>query len=169
MTKPVVNKLPNCFPQGLQPPSLIHSFELLNFYDEHLGHNLWYLPLFATFLLYFRGSFGRESGLGLPAKAWLLLPASALFEWYLITEGQVFVLFLLLNAGMVVMIAVRKAQGLAMDSNGRFLFYRALMTWVLIAVWVGYLWDDKVLREKYPGFLYVPEPWSYASLYLFKH
>ncbi len=155
--------------QGLQPSSLIHSFELLDYYDEHLGHNMWYLPLYATFLLYFFGSFGVKTESRLPVKAWLLVPVSAIYEWYLVTEGQIFPLFLLLSVGMAATIALRLAQGMRMDANSKFLLYRTLLTLVLVAAWVFYLWDDEILRRKYPGMLYVPEPWSYASLYLFKH
>lgn len=130
---------------------------------------MWYFPLYATFLLYFYGSFGKKSGYMLPAKGWLLLPASVVFEWYLVTEGQISVLFIALLVGMVATVALRHVQGLRMDANGAFLLYRTLLTLALVVAWVVYLWDDKTLREKYPGLLYVPEPWSYASLYLFKH
>ena len=58
----------------LDPPSLIDSFELLYFYDEELGHYMWYvehcddfdneflscfryLPYFLCFLLFFNSSF----------------------------------------------------------------------------------------------------------------
>lgn len=53
-----------------------------------------------------------------------------------------------------------------LDNNGRWLLYRGLLTLVLVSVWVGYLWNDEQLRLKYPGILYIPEPWSYLSLYV---
>ena len=52
-----------------------------------------------------------------------------------------------------------------MDPNAKFLFFRSALTLVLVAVWVVYLWNDATLRKKYPGWLYIPEPWAYVSLY----
>uniref|UniRef100_A0A8C3LDL2 Calmodulin-like protein 4 n=2 Tax=Phasianidae TaxID=9005 RepID=A0A8C3LDL2_CHRPC len=45
----------------------------------------------------------------------------------------------------------QKRKGLVLDSNGLFLFYSFIITLVLIAVWVVWLWNDKTLRKKYPG------------------
>ncbi|XP_051984833.1 ceroid-lipofuscinosis neuronal protein 6 homolog [Xyrauchen texanus] len=45
--------------KDLKPTSLIDSFELLFYYDEHLGYSIWYLyvPFFLILLLYFSGCF----------------------------------------------------------------------------------------------------------------
>ncbi len=149
---------------NLQPPALIEFFKLLDFYDEQLGHWVWYVPLFATYVLIFYGGFMKRNPSRIPISGWLLLLPSALFEWYLVTEGQIIVLFLIMMASMVVIRVFRSGDSL--DSNGRWLFLRGLLTLVLISVWVFYLWDDEQLRRKYPGLLYVPEPWSYTSLYI---
>ena len=147
----------------LKPASLVESFELLDFYDEHLGHMMWYAPLFAAYLVYFYGSFGKSSSTGF--GVWLLAIFGAGFEWYLVTEGQIFTIFILMFACMVPIVAFRAQQGLVMDPNAKFLFFRSALTLVLVAVWVAYLWNDETLRKKYPGWLYIPEPWAYVSLY----
>lgn len=155
--------------QTLKPKSLIHSFELLDFYDEYLGHQMWYVPLFTCYMVYFFGCFGRKNITeGLSARDWMLLVFSGLFEWYLVTEGQIFVTFLCMLFAMSVILFWRMEQGMTMDINGRFLFLRSLLVLLLVVVWVCYLWRDKQLRNKYPGLLYVPEPWSFASLYIMK-
>ena len=170
-----LSSLPLPFPpslpssQTLKPKSLIHSFELLDFYDEHLGHQMWYIPLFASYVVYFFGCFGRrDAGDGLSAGGWVLLVFSGLFEWYLVTEGQIFVTFLCMLLAMTATLFWRMEQGMTMDVNGRFLFLRSLLVLLLVVVWVWYLWHDEQLRNKYPGLLYVPEPWSFASLYIMK-
>ena len=149
---------------NLQPPALLEFFKLLEFYDEHLGHWVWYVPLFATYVLMFYGGFVRENPSKIPIAGWILLLPSALFEWYLVTEGQIFVPFLIMMACMVLIRLFRSGEFL--DSNGQWLFLRGALTLVLIGVWVIYLWDDEQLRRKYPGLLYIPEPWSFTSLYI---
>eukprot|EP00731_Ephydatia_muelleri_P013642 Em0007g952a len=153
----------SCDAHQLKPASLVESFELLDFYDEHLGHMMWYAPLFAAYLVYFYGSFGKSCSTGF--GVWLLAIFGAGFEWYLVTEGQIFTIFILMFACMVPIVAIRAQQGLAMDSNAKFLFFRSALTLVLVVVWVAYLWNDDTLRKKYPGWLYIPEPWAYVSLY----
>lgn len=85
---------------------------------------------------------------------------------YLVTEGQITELFLLTFFAMVVMVTFQRHKGLSPDSNGLFLFYSFSVTVLLVAVWVAYLWNDPVLRIKYPGLLYVPEPWSFYTLHI---
>ena len=166
LTFPSPSPLPS---QTLKPKSLIHSFELLDFYDEHLGHQMWYIPLFACYVVYFFGCFGqRDAGDRLSAGGWVLLVFSGLFEWYLVTEGQIFVTFLCMLLAMTATLFWRMKQGMTMDVNGRFLFLRSVLVLLLVVVWVWYLWHDEQLRNKYPGLLYVPEPWSFASLYIMK-
>ena len=45
---------------NLTPPALIQSFELLYFFDEYLGHELWYIPLFVSYFLVFYGNFDSK-------------------------------------------------------------------------------------------------------------
>ncbi|XDV18238.1 hypothetical protein PO909_023976 [Leuciscus waleckii] len=138
--------------KDLKPTSLIDSFELLYYYDEHLGHCMWYVPFFLILFLYFTGCFTQVKDEKMPYSGWLLLGPSAVYYWYLITEGQIFVLY--------------RRMGFMLDSNGRFLFYNFIITLGLVLVWVAYLWNDKVLRKKYPGIIYVPEPWSFYTLHI---
>ena len=130
---------------------------------------MWYIPLFASYVVYFFGCFGRRlPDKQLSARDWVLMVFSGMFEWYLVTEGQIFVTFMCMLFVMCVILFWRTEQGMEMDPNGRFLFLRSLLVLLLVVVWVCYLWEDKQLRMKYPGLLYVPEPWSYASLYIMK-
>ncbi len=43
--------------QKLEPKELIKSFELLYYYDEVLGHYMWYIPYFICLTLYFNSCF----------------------------------------------------------------------------------------------------------------
>ncbi|XP_037103165.1 ceroid-lipofuscinosis neuronal protein 6a [Syngnathus acus] len=155
--------------RDLKPASLIDSFELLYFYDEHLGHLMWYIPFFIILFIYFTGCFTEPTEqMKIPVTGRLLLVPSALYYWYLVTEGQITELFLLTFFAMVAMVIHQRHHGLRPDSNGLFLFYSFSVTVLLVALWVGYLWNDPVLRNKYPGFVYVPEPWSYYMLHIQK-
>lgn len=168
------NHLPlreNPLMMNLTPPALVQSFELLHFFDEYLGHELWYIPLFVSYFLVFCGNFGKKGKVhtNLSLKAWLLLLASVLEEWYLVTEAQIFPTFLVLLIAMLAILCYQSYRGRQMDSNGRWLWYRCLIVLVLIGVWSAFLWNDIVLRKRYPQLLYVPEPWSYATLYIMKN
>ena len=85
---------------------------------------------------------------------------------YLVTEGQITPLF------MVTLITMQ-ASALYnrfftkkhLDCNGKFLLETFQLTFVLVAVWSYYFWNDIELRKKYPGLIYVPEPWSVYSLH----
>jgi len=85
---------------------------------------------------------------------------------YLVTEGQIFEVFLLTFLAMLATYVYKRSQGLTPDLNGRFMLANFTLTLVLVAAWVHYLWDDPVLRVKYPGTLYVPEPWAYYTLHI---
>ena len=154
----------------MQPASLVHTFELIYFYDEVLGHEMWYLPLYIAYTLYFSGCFlpsVPQGALGVGGSALVLLSAG--FESYLVTEGQIFPLFFLTSLGMMGVWLWRGCgQGMVLDANGVFLLSRAMVTMVMVSGWVWWLWDDPQLRLKYPGWLYIPEPWSYVSLYVMK-
>ncbi|KAK5601770.1 Ceroid-lipofuscinosis neuronal protein 6 [Crenichthys baileyi] len=155
--------------KDLKPASLIDSFELLYYYDEHLGHLMWYIPFFIILLIYFSGCFSNsEDQKKIPVSGWLLLGPSSLYYWYLVTEGQITPLFLLTFLAMSAMMIFQRRKGLGPDSNGSFLFYSFSITVLLVSLWVAYLWNDPVLRNKYPGLLYVPEPWSYYTLHIRK-
>ncbi|XP_054901009.1 ceroid-lipofuscinosis neuronal protein 6a [Poeciliopsis prolifica] len=151
--------------KDLKPASLIDSFELLYYYDEHLGHLMWYIPFFIIVLIYFSAC-SSEAQEKMPLSGWLLLGPSSLYYWYLVTEAQITGLFLLTFLAMFIVRIVQQCKGVAPDSNGSFLFYSFSITLLLVSLWVAYLWDDPVLRTKYPGLFYVPEPWSYYTLYI---
>ncbi|CAN9506578.1 unnamed protein product [Ophioblennius macclurei] len=153
--------------KDLKPASLIDSFELLYYYDEQLGHLMWYIPFFIILVIYFSGCFSRaEDAETLPVSGWLLLGPSALYYWYLVTEGQITELFLLALLAMLGLALLQRRRGLVADGNGVFLLASFGLTAVLVALWVGFLWSDPVLRNKYPGFFYVPEPWAYYTLHV---
>lgn len=152
--------------KDLKPASLIDSFELLYYYDEHLGHSMWYIPFFLIIFLYFTGCFTQVKDEKMTTSGWLLLGPSAVYYWYLITEGQIFVLYVFTFFAMVATVMRQRRMGFVLDSNGRFLFYNFIITLGLVLVWVAYLWNDKVLRKKYPGIIYVPEPWSFYTLHI---
>lgn len=85
---------------------------------------------------------------------------------YLVTEGQIFSVYLVTLVAMVIIVFIRKSRDYSLDVNGRFLLYTFTVTLILTVAWVAYLWSDPVLRTKYPGIIYVPEPWAYYTLYL---
>ncbi|XP_050402285.1 ceroid-lipofuscinosis neuronal protein 6 homolog [Patella vulgata] len=151
----------------LQPPGLVNCFELLYSFDEEIGHLMWYIPFFFSLFLYFMGSFlpSSKARSSLGVRHWLLLIFSAVYYWYLVTEGQIFSVYILTFVAMVIAVLVNFSQGKKPDINGRFLFYTFSMSLVLIAVWVMFLWDDEVMRNKYPGVIYIPEPWSFYTYY----
>ncbi|XP_013413508.1 ceroid-lipofuscinosis neuronal protein 6 [Lingula anatina] len=156
--------------QKLEPKSLIDSFELLYMYDEEIGHWMWYVPFFVALYLYFIGCFAKKTmkcearNTGMNITACLLVLPSALYYWYLVTEGQIFPLFLIYYGLSIALILYEKARGECfLDVNGRFLMYTFTVTLLLVALWIGWLWSDRVMRQKYPGFFYVPEPWAYYT------
>ncbi|XP_065177861.1 ceroid-lipofuscinosis neuronal protein 6 homolog [Sycon ciliatum] len=155
--------------QKLEPQSLVDSFELLYFYDEHLGHLMWYIPFFLALVLFAWGSFVPSSAPAsqrhLPLSGHILLWPSALYYWYLVTEGQIFSAYIVSVLAIILIVLYRQlTSDQVLDCNGRFLLYTFLLTLAMIAGWVGYLWNDTVLRQKYPGLVYIPEPWSWYSL-----
>ena len=82
------------------------------------------------------------------------------------TEGQITPLFV---ASLVFMYAYffynQFIVGKLIDENGKFLISTFQLTLVLVGLWCFYFWEDKELRKKYPGLIYVPEPWSVYSLH----
>ncbi|XP_042198929.1 ceroid-lipofuscinosis neuronal protein 6 homolog [Callorhinchus milii] len=156
--------------RDLKPQTLIDSFELLYYYDETLGHLMWYIPFFIIIYLYFTGCFtARKEDSKMPLSGWLLVGPSGLYYWYLVTEGQIFILYIFTTFAMMATVMHQKRKGLFLDCNGLFLSYSFYITLALVAGWVGFLWNDKVLRKKYPGVMYVPEPWAYYTLHIKPH
>lgn len=152
--------------KDLQPPTLIDSFELLYFYDEQLGHLMWYIPFFLLLLIYFCSCFTNSGDQKLPLSGRLLLGPSALYYWYLVSEGQISELFLLTLLFMAVVWTRQRLRGHSLDSNGRFLLLSFSLTLLLLVLWSTVLWNDPELRRKYSGILYMPEPWSFYTLHL---
>uniref|UniRef100_A0A8D0RTB3 CLN6 transmembrane ER protein n=1 Tax=Sus scrofa TaxID=9823 RepID=A0A8D0RTB3_PIG len=145
----------------------IDSFELLYYYDEYLGHSLWYIPFFLILFMYFSGCFTpTKTESVMPGAALLLVVPSGLYYWYLVTEGQIFILFIFTFFAMLALVLHQKRKRLFLDSNGLFLFYSFAITLLLVALWVAWLWNDPVLRKKYPGVIYVPEPWAFYTLHV---
>lgn len=141
-------------------------FELLYFFDETLGHNLWYIPEFSGFTLFFLSSFVQQEVVqSLPVVAWFLLPFDALFTSYLITEGQIALAF---GAALLVMVTAAifyRLRGYKAGVNGQYLLTVYVLTAGIVACWSLYFWEHKLLRERYPGLLYIPEPWSVYTLW----
>uniref|UniRef100_A0A8C0TUI7 CLN6 transmembrane ER protein n=2 Tax=Canis lupus familiaris TaxID=9615 RepID=A0A8C0TUI7_CANLF len=145
----------------------IDSFELLYYYDEYLGHCMWYVPFFLILFIYFSGCFTpTKAESSMPGAALLLAMPSGLYYWYLVTEGQIFILFIFTFFAMLALVLHQKRKRLFLDSNGLFLFYSFALTLLLVALWVAWLWNDPVLRKKYPGVIYVPEPWAFYTLHV---
>ena len=150
-------------PQG---PLITEVFELLYFFDETLGHNLWYIPEFSGFTLFFLSSFvQKEVSQSLPIVAWFLLPFDALFTSYLVAEGQIALAF-----GIAVLVMINAAiffhfRGYRADINGQYLLCVYLLTVAIVACWSLYFWEHSLLRQRYPGVLYIPEPWSVYTLW----
>ncbi|RLV92587.1 hypothetical protein DV515_00013690 [Chloebia gouldiae] len=79
-------------------------------------------------------------------------------------ETLIFIPYIFTFFAMTALVLRRRRRGLVLDSNGRFLLLSFLLTLLLIAAWVGWLWDDGTLRRKYPGVIYIPEPWAFYTL-----
>nr|KAF6392485.1 hypothetical protein mPipKuh1_007695 [Pipistrellus kuhlii] len=150
-----------------RPIAMIDSFELLYYYDEYLGHCMWYIPFFLILFMYFSGCFTpTKAESAMPGAALLLVVPSGLYYWYLVTEGQIFILFIFTFFAMLALVLHQKRKRLFLDSNGLFLVYSFALTLLLVALWVAWLWNDPVLRKKYPGVIYVPEPWAFYTLHV---
>lgn len=85
---------------------------------------------------------------------------------YLVTEGQIFIPFIFTFFAMMATVVHQKRRGFVPDGNGLFLLYSFSLSLVLVTVWVACLWNDQVLRRKYPGVMYIPEPWAVYTLHL---
>ncbi|XP_054944051.1 ceroid-lipofuscinosis neuronal protein 6 isoform X5 [Physeter macrocephalus] len=68
--------------KNLKPETLIDSFELLYYYDEYLGHSMWYIPFFLILFMYFSGCFTpTKAESSMPGAALLLVVPSGLYYW----------------------------------------------------------------------------------------
>ncbi|XP_074533358.1 ceroid-lipofuscinosis neuronal protein 6 homolog [Halichoeres trimaculatus] len=153
--------------QTLKTSSLIEAFELLFYFDGTLGHLMWYVPLFLVLFLFFSGSFSRrKQEEKMPPAGWMLLTPNAAYYWFLITEGQTFILFIFTLFAMTATVMHQRRRGFVPDSNGLFMLYSFCAALLLVAVWVVCLWDDGVLRKKHPGLIYVPQPRAVYTLLL---
>ena len=152
----------------LKPRSLMLSFQLLYFYDEFLGHFMWYIPLFLSFYLYFSTSFSAHRSWPSLATAgpmfYLNLALNAAVFWYIITEGQVIEIYIVLMTSFSIMCVLQVRGGRYPDINGVFVFLCFSLSGILVLIWVWYLWSNPILRARYPGVLYVPEPWSVITM-----
>ena len=147
---------------------VVEVFELLYFYDEYLGHNMWYIPLFTAFTTFFFSSFtsrDQSTPSPLPLGGCLLLPLDALYYVYLVTEGQIIVIFGVMLMMMIGGVVVGHFIGRHPDVNARYLLSLYITTAILTGAWSLYFWNHTLLRQRYPGLLYVPEPWSVYSLW----
>lgn len=85
---------------------------------------------------------------------------------YLVTEGQITPLFVLTIFTMqLIKIYNSIVLKRSIDQNGQFLLVTFQITMILVSIWCYYWWNDIELRKKYPGLIYVPEPWSVYSLH----
>ncbi|KAJ8304111.1 hypothetical protein KUTeg_017694, partial [Tegillarca granosa] len=181
--------------QQLKPEGLVESFELLYLYDEIIGHLMCntflskcvkYIAYFACLLLYYAGCFQDRLFYTDTSRSILLSPFSKkkaylfslviLFKFvtmvtyfiedtFYFAEGQVFYVFGISFVAMIIITIKEYRKGHRLDRNGQFLLYTFSITLILIMCWVVYLWNDPILRKKYPGYLYLPEPWTYYTLY----
>ncbi|CAJ1055850.1 ceroid-lipofuscinosis neuronal protein 6 homolog [Xyrichtys novacula] len=134
--------------KSVRPSSLVDTFELLLHFDDTLGHLLWYVPLFLVLFLFFSGSFcRRKQEEKMPPAGWMLLAPNAAYYWFLITEGQTFILFIFTLFAMTATVMHQRRRGLVLDSNGLFMLY----------------------RKKHPGLIYVPQPRAVFTLHLRNH
>ncbi|KAM7002340.1 ceroid-lipofuscinosis neuronal protein 6 homolog [Tautogolabrus adspersus] len=153
--------------QDLKPSSLIDAFELLFHFDDALGHLMWYVPVFLVLFLFFSGCFShRKQEEKIPAAGWMLLAPNAAYYWFLITEGQTFILFIFTLFAMTATVMHQRRRGLVPNSNGLFMLYSFCAALLPVAVWVVCLWNDGVLRKKHPGLIYVPQPRAVYTLHL---
>uniref|UniRef100_A0A8D3B7P7 CLN6 transmembrane ER protein b n=1 Tax=Scophthalmus maximus TaxID=52904 RepID=A0A8D3B7P7_SCOMX len=149
--------------QEVRPSSLVDVCELLFHYDDTVGHVMWSVPLFLVLLFFFSGSYcHRTQEEALPPAAWMLLAPNTAYYWYMITEGQTFILFIFTCFAMAATVMCQRRRGMVPDCNGLFMLYAL----PLVAVWVACMWNDAVLRKKHPGLMYVPQPRAVYTLHL---
>ncbi|KAF0040778.1 hypothetical protein F2P81_006676 [Scophthalmus maximus] len=143
--------------------SQVDVCELLFHYDDTVGHVMWSVPLFLVLLFFFSGSYcHRTQEEALPPAAWMLLAPNTAYYWYMITEGQTFILFIFTCFAMAATVMCQRRRGMVPDCNGLFMLYAL----PLVAVWVACMWNDAVLRKKHPGLMYVPQPRAVYTLHL---
>ncbi|KAM7397237.1 hypothetical protein PAMP_020226 [Pampus punctatissimus] len=153
--------------KNLKPSFMVDLFELLFYFDDTLGRLMWYVPLFLVLFLFFSGCFcHRKQKEKMPTAAWMLLIPNAVYYWYLITEGQTFILFIFTFFAMTATVMHQRRRGTVPDDNGFFMLYSFSAALVLVAVWVACLWNNGVLRKKHRGLIYVPQPWGVYTLHL---
>uniref|UniRef100_A0A672YK84 CLN6 transmembrane ER protein b n=1 Tax=Sphaeramia orbicularis TaxID=375764 RepID=A0A672YK84_9TELE len=126
-----------------------------------------YVPLFLVLFLFFSGCFyHKKQEKMMPPAAWMLLLPNAAYYWYLVTEGQTFILFIFTFFAMTATVMHQRRRGLVPNSNGLFMLYSFSAALFLVAIWVICLWNDSILRRKHPGLIYVPQPRAVYTLHL---
>ncbi|ERE90823.1 ceroid-lipofuscinosis neuronal protein 6 [Cricetulus griseus] len=84
---PVCQREPHI--KNLKPETLIDFFEPLYYYDEYLGHSMWYIPFFLILFMYYSGCFTTfKAESHMPGPALLLVVPSGLYDWYLVTKAN---------------------------------------------------------------------------------
>ncbi|KAK5927329.1 hypothetical protein CgunFtcFv8_012494 [Champsocephalus gunnari] len=152
--------------EELRPPALIDAFELLCFFDDTIGHLMWCVPFFLALFLFFSGCFHhRTQEDKMPPTAWMLLLPSATYYWFLMAEGQTFILFIFTFFAMTATVMHQRRRGLVPDANGLFMLYSFSAALLLLLLWVSCLWSDGVLRRKHRGLIYIPQPRAVYTLH----
>ncbi|XP_035497883.2 ceroid-lipofuscinosis neuronal protein 6 homolog isoform X2 [Scophthalmus maximus] len=104
--------------------SQVDVCELLFHYDDTVGHVMWSVPLFLVLLFFFSGSYcHRTQEEALPPAAWMLLAPNTAYYWYMITEGQTFILFIFTCFAMAATVMCQRRRGMVPDCNGLFMLY----------------------------------------------
>ncbi|KAK7890914.1 hypothetical protein WMY93_022877 [Mugilogobius chulae] len=68
--------------KNLTVTQLVDVLELLGYYDDTVGHVMWYVPFFLVLFLFFGGCFcHKKQQHKMPVSAWILLLPNALYFW----------------------------------------------------------------------------------------
>uniref|UniRef100_A0A668RQB4 CLN6 transmembrane ER protein b n=1 Tax=Oreochromis aureus TaxID=47969 RepID=A0A668RQB4_OREAU len=141
--------------RNLKPSALVDFFELLFYYDDTVGHMMWYVPFFLVLVLFFNGCFSRrEQEERMPPSAWMLLAPNAAYYWSVCFTTTSF-------AHVLSVLKVQSLKYLREEQN-----VLLGLTLVLVAIWVACLWNDSILRTKVPGLIYIPQPCTVYTLHL---
>uniref|UniRef100_A0A3Q3MFK6 CLN6 transmembrane ER protein b n=1 Tax=Mastacembelus armatus TaxID=205130 RepID=A0A3Q3MFK6_9TELE len=154
--------------KNIKPSSLVGSGSDPQILFSPINHLIFssYVPLFLALFLFFSGCFCCRKQETMPAAAWMLLVPNIAYYWYLITEGQTFILFTFTFFAMMATVMHQRRRGMLLDANGLFLLYSFSAALSLVALWVVCLWSDAALRRKHPGLIYVPQPCAVYTLHL---
>ncbi|KAI3382001.1 hypothetical protein SNEBB_008072 [Seison nebaliae] len=158
-----------------QTEAMIETFELLYFYDEIFGHNLWYFAYFLEFFLYFNTNcFSNKvsdssSNYSLFSNKYyfVFVVINALYYLYLVTEGQIIILFSFTYICMRIADVKKRLSKQHINQNGKFMIDFFKWTILFLIVWKSCFQGETRLYEKYKDmWIFLPEPWTLRSLYL---